>query len=138
MDRPLRAFQPAAVPLEGRILLARVHAPLPPTVACRLCRHHHRSPSPPPPSPTPPSRHDASLGSVGSWALRVPRGSRSRSFSKAAKRPYGCAEIPDGPLQVQVATDPSSPAVGVNLPAVNQTVTIAAGQPLAKTRLSPP
>ena len=32
-----------------------------------------------------------------------------------------------GPLQVQVATDPSSPAVGVNLPAVNQTVTISGG-----------
>jgi hypothetical protein len=36
-----------------------------------------------------------------------------------------------GPLQVQVATDPSSPAVGVNLPAVNQTVTIAGGQNVA-------
>jgi hypothetical protein len=34
----------------------------------------------------------------------------------------------DGTLQVQVATDPSSPAVGVNLPAVNQTATFAAGQ----------
>jgi hypothetical protein len=33
-----------------------------------------------------------------------------------------------GPLQVQVATDPSSPAVGVNLPAVNQTVTIPGGR----------
>ena len=33
----------------------------------------------------------------------------------------------DGTLQVQVATDPSSPAVGVNLPAVNQTATFAAG-----------
>ena len=33
-----------------------------------------------------------------------------------------------GPLQVQVATDPSSPAVGVNLPAVNQTVTFAGGR----------
>ena len=32
MDRPLRAFQPAALPLEGRILLARVHVPLPPPV----------------------------------------------------------------------------------------------------------
>ena len=33
-----------------------------------------------------------------------------------------------GTLQVQVATDPSSPAVGVNLPAVNQTVTFAGSE----------
>ena len=32
MDRRLRASQPAALPLEGRILLARVHVPIvPPT-----------------------------------------------------------------------------------------------------------
>ncbi len=40
-----------------------------------------------------------------------------------------------GPLQVQVATDPSSPAVGVNLPAVNQTVTIAGGQNVASVTI---
>ena len=28
MDRPLRAFHPAAIRLEGRILLVRVHVPL--------------------------------------------------------------------------------------------------------------
>ena len=39
-----------------------------------------------------------------------------------------------GPLQVQVATDPSSPAVGVNLPAVNQTVTISGGLSVRRRR----
>ena len=33
MHRPLRVFQPAAVPLERRILLAHVHVPLSPPVA---------------------------------------------------------------------------------------------------------
>ncbi len=91
MDRPLRAFQPAALPLEGRILLAR-HVPLPPTVA-----------APPPPSPPPAATvaTDAApppWARCGSWALRVPRGSRSRSFSKAAKRPYGCGDIQGRPV----------------------------------------
>jgi hypothetical protein len=38
----------------------------------------------------------------------------------------------DGTLQVQVAPDPSSPAVGANLPAVNQTASFAAGQNFAE------
>ena len=41
----------------------------------------------------------------------------------------------DRPARVQVATDPSSPAVGVNLPAMSQTVTFAPGQNLASVTI---
>ena len=105
MDRPLRAFQPAARPLEGRILLATV--PVAPPVLV------------------------ASLVSDGAvvWFLGTP----SSTGTTQVVQQGGEATVwlrgstGGGPLQVQVTTDPSSPAVGVNLPAVNQTVTITGG-----------
>jgi len=110
MDRPLRAFQLAALPLEGRILLARVHVPL---------------------TLTPPGTESVAafsgpvlflgaLSSTGTTEQVVQQGDEATVWLLRSAL--------DGTLQVQVATDPSSPAVGVNLPAVNQTVTFAAGQ----------
>jgi hypothetical protein len=117
MDRPLRAFQPAALPLEGRILLARVHVPLsPPVIATPIA------------IATTTRTATASLGSVG--FLGTPS---SAGITQQVVQQGGEATVwlwgytGGGPLQVQVATDPSSPAVGVNLPAVNQTVTIPGG-----------
>jgi hypothetical protein len=109
MDRPFRAFQPAAVPLEGRILLAHMHVP---------------------PPALPPQ-----TSSYNEVFFETPAGSEERSQQVAQqvgeatvwlRRSYTLDTA-----QVQVATDPSSPAVGVNLPAVNQTVTFAVGQTLA-------
>ena len=116
MDRPLRAFQPAALPLEGRILLARVDVPLPATAVAV------------PTVTVGPVAAAASSGSV--WFLGTPS---SAGITQQAVQQGGEATVwlrgytGGGPLQVQVATDPSSPAVGVNLPAVNQTVTIPGG-----------
>jgi hypothetical protein len=102
MDRSLRAFQPAASPLEGRILLAPVHLPPPAPPAFDGTVWFLGTPS----SPTTNQQVVQQGGEATVWLRRSPGG---------------------GPLQVQVATDPSSPAVGVNLPAVNQTVTIPGG-----------
>jgi hypothetical protein len=113
MDRPLRAFHPAALPLEGRILLARVHVP-----------------------PSVPVSPPVVSGSV--WFLGAPS---SAGIPEQVVQQGGEAIVWlyrttfAGPLQVQVATDPSSPAVGVNLPAVNQTVTIASGQNVASVTI---
>ena len=108
MDRPLRAFHPLALPLEGRILLARVHVPI-------------FQPAP-----------ESSVAFSGSvWFLGAPS-SAATIQQFVAQGGEATVQLRrttlDGQLQVQVATDPSSPAVGVNLPAVNQTVTFAAGQ----------
>jgi hypothetical protein len=109
MDRQLRGFQPAVRPLEGRILMARVHAPLSPTVAV---------------APVAIATVATSLGSVG--FLGTPS---SAGITQQVVQQGGEATVwlrrrsTDGSSQVQVTTDPSSPAVGVNLPAVNQTVT---------------
>ncbi len=126
MDRPLRAFQPAALPLEGRILLARVHAPLPPRVAPVAVATVDATAPVAVPAVT--AASSSSLGTVG--FLNTPS---SAAITQQVVQQGGEAIVwlrgytEGGPLQVQVATDPSSPAVGVNLPAVNQTVTISGG-----------
>ncbi len=117
MDRRVRAFHPAAQPLEGRILLARVNVSPAATQA--------RTVLVAPLTLTPTS---ASNGAV--WFLGTP----SSGATTQVVQQGGEATIwlrgytAGGPLQVQVTTDPSSPAVGVNLPAVNQTVTIPGGE----------
>ena len=130
MDRPLRAFQPAALPLEGRLLLARACTA---TAARRRClrrrphrRRRHR-------------RRRRLLRAAGSvWFLGTPS---SAGTTQQVVQQGGEATVwlrgytGGGPLQVQVATDPSSPAVGVNLPAVNQTVTIPGGQSVASVTI---
>jgi hypothetical protein len=120
MVRRLRAFQPSALLLEGRILLARVHVPLPPpTIA----------------TPTLIAPAIASEGSV--WFL----GAQSSAATKQQVVQQGGeatvwlrTTLFGAPLQVQVTTDPSSPAVGVNLPAVNQTVAFADGQDIGENQ----
>ena len=129
MDRPLRAFQPAALPLEGRILLATVHVALlaPRTVPVLQRRSQLAAPSP---STSPPPASDGAV-----WFLGTPS---SAGTTQQVVQQGGEATVwlrgytGGGPLQVQVATDPSSPAVGVNLPAVNQTVTISGGLSVRK------
>jgi hypothetical protein len=125
MDRPLRGFQPAALPLEGRILLARVHVPLPPPVAPVAVA---------PVAPVAvavavaPVAHAASLGAVGFLGTPSSAGITQQVVQQGGEATVWLRGYTGGgPLQVQVATDPSSPAVGVNLPAVNQTVTIPGG-----------
>ena len=121
MDRPLRAFQPAALPLEGRILLARVHVPI-----------------------VPPAPESSAAFSGSVWFSGAAQDAEALAAQKLSRVSVATTQpvvqqgdeatvwlersALDGTLQVQVATDPSSPAVGVNLPAVNQTATFAAGQ----------
>jgi hypothetical protein len=106
MDRRLRAFQPEAPPLEGRILLARLHVPPPVTL------------------------QPAFVGAV--WFLGAPGSAATTQqiVTQGGEATVWLQLTPNvtSPFQVQVATDPSSPAVGVNLPAVNQTITFAAGK----------
>ena len=139
MDRPLRAFQPTALPLEGRLLLAP-------------CMYRCRRPSRVPPSPSPTttvapiarattgaepaaavdSAAAYSAGSVWFWGTRSSAGTTQQVVQQGGEAIVWLqGDTGGGPLQVQVATDPSSPAVGVNLPAVNQTVTIPGGQSVA-------
>ncbi len=118
MDRSVRAFQPAALPLEGRTLLARVHVPLPPPVATATVA-----------VPTVTVGPAASLGSVGFLGTPSSAGITQQVVQQGGEATVWLRGYTGGgPLQVQVATDPSSPAVGVNLPAVNQTVTIPGGR----------
>jgi hypothetical protein len=112
MDRPLRAFQPAARPLEGRILLARVHAPLVPPVVT---------------APTLIATATASEGSVSFLGAPSSAGNTQQVVQQGGEATVWLRSSFGSPMQVQVTTDPSSPAVGVNLPAVNQTVTLAGG-----------
>jgi hypothetical protein len=103
MDRPPRACRPAALPLEGRILLAS--APRGP-----------HAPSPLPTPPTPIARSVSFFGAPSSAAIAeqtVPQGGQATVTLRTNAT---------GTQQFQVATDPSSPAVGVNLQAFNQTV----------------
>ena len=67
----------------------------------------------------------ASLGSVGFLGTPSSAGITQQVVQQGGEATVWLQGYTGGgPLQVQVATDPSSPAVGVNLPAVNQTVTI--------------
>jgi hypothetical protein len=112
MDRPPRALRPAAVPLEGRILLAQMTVPTTTTTASIV-----------------PSGGGDSVYFLG--------GSASETAVQQVAQQVGAATVwlqrseSKDTAQVQVTTDPSSPAVGVNLPAVNQTVTFAPGQSIA-------
>jgi hypothetical protein len=106
MTRLLRAFEPAAVPLEGRILLAHVHKSLPVTI------------TPPPPD----------YGNVMFLGASTPAGVTQQVVQQGSEATVWLGAYTDGPVQVKVATDPSSPAVGVNLPALNQTVNLAGNQ----------
>ena len=84
----------------------RVHAPLSPTVAVA------------------PVAIATSLGSVGFLGTPSSAGITQQVVQQGGEATVWLRRRSTaGPLQVQVTTDPSSPAVGVNLPAVNQTVT---------------
>ena len=103
MDRRPRAFQPVALPLERRILLASVPR-----------QPHAPSPLPTPPTPIPKTVWFFGAPSSAAIAQQtVPQGDEATVTLRT--NATGTA--------FQVTTDPSSPAVGVNLPAFNQTVT---------------
>src|SRR5262245_37271765 len=119
MDRPPRAFRAVASPLEGRLLLTTAPPPLPA------------------PAPLPVAQFVGTLkydGTVDDAGHRT--GYRSKFVTQQAgtatilleafnRATYPVSPMPS-PVTVQVTTDPSSPAVGVNVGAVNQTVTFAA------------
>jgi len=132
MKRPVHAFRATVFELETRALQAKL-TPTPPA---------------PPPPPPPPSTHPIYEVRFGG-----PASSPSNAFTQQVSQNSSVATvilsrssvsgIVDGPspghglsrvnssippLQVQVTTDPSSPYVGVNVEAVNQTVTFAPGQ----------
>jgi hypothetical protein len=108
MDRPIRAFHPAALAFEGRILLAHAHL-----------------------LSVPPETESSAAFSGSVWFSSAPSstGTALQVVQQGDEATVWLQRSAlDGTLQVQVAPDPSSPAVGVNLPAVNQTATFAAGQ----------
>ena len=63
---------------------------------------------------------------LGHWSCAGTTQQVAQQGGEATIRLQG--DIPGGTVEVQVATDPSAQAVGVNLPAVNQTVTFPGGQ----------
>jgi len=99
MTRSRRTFLPGLMALEGRRLLAKAHAPIPIDENVQF----NSTAIPGPPLGTPPTQVVGQQDLVATVVL-------SRSDNR-------------GRLQVRVATDPSSPAVGVNVGAVDQTVT---------------
>jgi len=114
-SRPPRAVRVDALELEGRLLLAAL--PVPSVVAAT-----HKPPIVP---------LNQSLGFVG-----TPTPGTSQ-VTQVVTQQAGTATVTlsvmgyIGPLQAEVKTDPSSPAVGVNVGAVDQTVTFPEGQPQA-------
>jgi hypothetical protein len=119
MDRHRRAFQPAALPLEGRILLATASVQIVPVSATVRATPTVTV------SPIGHSSTTASGGTVSFLGNPSAAGTMEQVVQQGNEAVVWLQGYTgDGPLQVQVATDPSSPAVGVNLPAVNQTVTI--------------
>jgi hypothetical protein len=100
MCRPSREFRAESFELEGRLLLAVGHASIPVTELV----HFESNTSP---GATPPTQ--VVTQQVGEATVTLSRSNTA------------------GSLQVQVTTDPS-PAVGVNVGAVDQTVTFANGQ----------
>ena len=107
-ESPPSCLPAHALPLEGRILLARMQAP-------------------------PPVSHpQVSVNDEVSFNTGL--GLDSTEGTQQVAQQAGEATIrlrrgyPGDTVYVEVATDPSSPAVGVNLPAVNQMVMFADGQ----------
>jgi hypothetical protein len=107
MSRPPREFKPGSFELEGRLLLAVGFVSLAP-------------------------RSRDTVGFAGIAMLGQPQvalqqdGTATVSLYRSAFQRGG---TPVAPIQVVVATDPSSPAVGVNVGAVHQTVTFDGNNP---------
>ena len=112
MARTFRTFHPAALRLEGRILLAHVHV-------------HAAVPVPVAISTQPAESNVWFVGTPGSGANPQQSVSQGGEAIVVLRQDLLPSSLP---FQVQITSDPSSPAVGVNLPAVNQTVTFAAGK----------
>ena len=94
MDRPLRAFQPAALPLEGRILLVWMYRYL-------------RPPSPSPPSPSAPSPPAASSGSVFFSGALGPAASTHQVVQQGGEATVWLQRAPAGPARFQLADRPA-------------------------------
>ena len=100
MRRPAREFRTESFELEGRLLLAIAHASTP--VKPPVVKFESATNSEPP-----------------SQVVMQEDGEATVTLSRSDAA---------GSLQVQVTTDPSAPEVGVNVGAVDQTVTFADGQ----------
>ena len=112
MCRPRREFKAGPFGLEGRLLLARGPAPLPAHI-------------PPYLSPSVRFYGDPIPGGTGPTQVAL------QQDGKAIVPLGGFVPPGVGPFQVVVATDPSSPAVGVNVGAVHQTLTFTTSDSLA-------
>ncbi len=116
MKRSPRAFCPTVFELEERALQAKLTL----------------TPLPPPP---PPSTYVVGFGvylsnSSNVFTQEVSQQSSAATVILSRNWVSGGTDYPL--MQVQVTTDPSSPYVGVNVGAVNQTVTFARGQLFAE------
>ena len=133
LRRPSREFKPGALELEGRRLLTTVPASAATTVAVPAVVLKGRTLLPTAPASTPDSSQSAEFGATTTTAMTT--GSRYNPYPvQVVTQQAGEATVllsrPDttGSLQVRVTTDPSSPGVGLNVGAVDQTVTFADGQ----------
>jgi len=140
MRRPSREFKGESFELEGRLLLANGHTRIPgpayveflgtsfslaptSTTTTRTTTTPTSTPiTPMPTTPTTPTLTSPTLASPTTPITQVV-GQQDRVATVILTRNENV-----GRLQVQVSTDPASPAVGVNVGAVDQTVTFANGQ----------
>jgi hypothetical protein len=137
MRRGSREFKAESFELEGRLLLANAHASIPGPVGVEF---EGTSISPPTPvasiSPSTPAISISPSTLATSTSQSTPTTSILSSTlpTQVVGQQDGVATViltrndNRGRLRVQVTTDPSSPAVGVNVGAVDQTVTFANGQ----------
>ena len=113
MSRPPRMFKPGSFELEGRLLLSAAHASLTPL------------------------EHDT-VGFAGPGSEGMPQvvlqqdGTATIHLVRSA---FVRGGVSQAPIQVVVATDPSSSAVGVNVGAVHQTVTFSGLNPDASVTI---
>ena len=112
MNGSPRAFRATVLEFERRALLARL--------------------LPAPPPSLPPSTDTVSFGGPGGSGVFIQEVSQQSGVATVELSRYNSSTIINHPLQVQVTTDASSPYVGVNVAAVNQTVTFPAGHLFAE------
>ena len=133
MHRRFREFKAKSFELEGRLLLAHTHALIPAPAYVEFLGTSMPPSTPATTTPTQTTPTQATPTQATPTAA-TPTTTTPTTPTQVVGQQDGAATVVltrnqnIGRLKVQVTTDPSSPAVGVNVGAVDQTVTFANGQ----------